>query len=124
MFDNLVAILFTVILLLIIAIGVIVVSVNLYYTKDTRITFQNRITILKRGVVAEGTIVAVETAWPSFFHEYPIVRFKTPQGRQVTLRCQEYTKGPGFRKGQKVEVRFLPAAPEAFIVVTGLDFLL
>ncbi|UOQ66123.1 DUF3592 domain-containing protein [Hymenobacter volaticus] len=123
MFDSLFSFVFTAILLLIIAIGFIVVSVNLYYTKNTRITFQNRIIILKRGIVAEGTMVAVETAWPSLFYEYPIVRFKTPQGLQVTLRCQEYTKGPGFRKGQKVEVRFLPASPEAFIVVTGLDFL-
>lgn len=123
MFDSLFSFVFTAILLFIIAIGFIVVSVNLYYTKNTRITFQNRITILKRGVVAEGTIVAVETAWPSFLYEYPIVRFKTPKGHHVTLRCQECTKGPGFRKGQKVEVRFLPASPEAFIVVTGLDFL-
>ena len=67
--------------------------------------------------------MGVETLGLNFLNEFPIVRFRTPQGQWVTSRCQESTRGPGFKKGQKVEVRFLRAAPENFIVVTGFDFL-
>lgn len=93
-----------------------------YYSNSTR-QFKNRIHTLRHGLVTEGTIVGVKTFGLNLFDEFPIVRFKTSQGQWLTLRCEESTRGPGFRKGQKVEVRFLPVAPEKFIVVTGLDFL-
>ncbi len=84
----------------------------------------NRIAVLRRGVTVEGTIVGVETVGLRFFDKFPIVRFRTPRGQWLTLTCRESTRGPGFRKGQKVQVRFLPDFPEDFVVVSGFDFLL
>ena len=84
----------------------------------------DRFSVLRNGLVVEGTIVGVETHGLRFFDEFPTVQFRTPQGQLLTLTCQESTRGPGFRKGQKVKVRFFPNFPEQFIVVSGFDFLL
>jgi hypothetical protein len=106
---------------------IILLLVYIFYEKDKPQLLQtpDRILILKQGITVEGTAVGIETRSFRFFDEFPVVQFRTPQGQWLTLTCQESTRrNPGFRKGQKVRVRFLPDSPEQFIVVTGLNFLL
>uniref|UniRef100_UPI0035CBE4F6 DUF3592 domain-containing protein n=1 Tax=Hymenobacter cellulosivorans TaxID=2932249 RepID=UPI0035CBE4F6 len=105
---------------------IVLLLVFLYVQKQEKPSLKppNRISVLWQGISVEGTIVGVETEGLRFFDEFPIVRFRTPQGQWLTLTCLESTKGPGFKKGQKVEVRFLPDFPKHFIVVSGFDFLL
>ena len=100
--------------------------VILYFRKQDKATLKapGRFSVLRQGITVEETVVGVETEGLRLFDQFPVVRFKTPQGQLFTLTCRESTRGPGFKKGQKVEVRFLPKFPEHFIVVSGFDFLL
>ncbi len=68
--------------------------------------------------------MALETEGLRFLDIYPVVRFKTPEGKWLTLRCQTSGRAQNWKVGQRVEVRYPAAAPEEFIVVSGLDFLL
>lgn len=108
---------------------VILLLVILYFQKTDKPILKapkvpGRLSVIRQGITVEGTIVGVETEGLHLFDQFPVVRFKTPEGQSLTLTCRESTRGPGYKKGQKVEVRFLPMFPEYFIVVSGFDFLL
>ena len=76
------------------------------------------------GIVAQGTVVGLETDDLRWLDEYPIVRFPGPQGQWFTLRGSEKCRAGRYRKGQPVTVRYPAPAPQDFIILHGLDLLL
>ena len=88
------------------------------------IAIRQRTVELRTGVRAQGTIVALETQGLRLLDYYPVVRFRTPQGKWLTLRSQTSGRAQGWKVGQKVEIRYPASAPECFTVVSGFDFLI
>ncbi|WP_394346411.1 DUF3592 domain-containing protein [Hymenobacter metallicola] len=82
-----------------------------------------RIHILRQGIRTQGEVIAMDFVGLDLLHRYPIVRFKTTDGRILTQTSKERVHVTDFQKGQTVEVCYLPAAPEQFVIVAGLDVL-
>ncbi|WP_044001526.1 DUF3592 domain-containing protein [Hymenobacter swuensis] len=81
----------------------------------------SRLHILRRGKRVPGEIVDLE--FFDLFHRFPVVRFRTSSGQLLTLTASDKTHISEFRKGQQVEVCYLPAALDQFVIVSGLDAL-
>ncbi|WBO86550.1 DUF3592 domain-containing protein [Hymenobacter yonginensis] len=76
------------------------------------------------SIVAEGTIVALETDAQRWLEEFPVVRFQGRQGQWLTLRCHRKCRAARFITGQKVTVRYPAPAPEQFVILSRLGLLL
>jgi hypothetical protein len=81
----------------------------------------NRIEILRHGLRVPGEIIELE--FFGLFHRFPVVRFKTSSGNMLSLTSYNKVYISEFEKGQKVEVCYLPIAPEQFVIISGLDVL-
>lgn len=75
-------------------------------------------------IVAQGTIVALETDGLRWLEEFPVVRFQSRQGQWLTLRCHRKCRTARFITGQKVTVRYPAPAPEQFVILSRLGLLL
>ena len=81
----------------------------------------SRLHILRYGKRVSGEIVDLE--FFDLFHRFPVVRFRTSAGQLLTLTASDRTHINECRKGQQVEVCYLPEATDQFIIVSGLDVL-
>ena len=66
---------------------------------------------------APATVVALEGAGAPDSRSrkqmrYPVVRFVTAQGQQVTAMAPSGTSPPAYEVGQQVRVRYSPGAPQ------------
>lgn len=106
--------------LVFILIGCIVVVLVLYLNKGR----YSRIEILRRGIRTQGEVTDLDLYGLDVFYRLPIVRFRTQTGQYMTYTSS--TKSPigEYTKGQKIEVCYLPAAPDQFIIVSGFDVLI
>lgn len=84
----------------------------------------SRTEILRRGIRTQGEVTDLDLCGLDVFYRLPVVRFKTKTGQYMT--CTSSTKSPigEYTKGQKVEVCYLPAAPDQFVIVSGFDVLI
>jgi Protein of unknown function (DUF3592) len=82
----------------------------------------SRLDILRYGKRVSGEIVDLE--FFDLFHRFPVVRFRTSAGQLLTLTASDRTHITECRKGQQVEVCYLPAAPDQFVIVSGFDVLI
>jgi hypothetical protein len=103
---------------LLFAVVVVGMAVALYRSSKNS---HSRVDILRYGKRVSGEIVDLE--FFNLFHRFPVVRFKTSSGQLLTLTASDQAHVTEFRKGQQVEVCYLPAAPDQFILVSGLDVL-
>uniref|UniRef100_UPI0005C64C85 DUF3592 domain-containing protein n=1 Tax=Hymenobacter swuensis TaxID=1446467 RepID=UPI0005C64C85 len=81
----------------------------------------SRLHILRYGKRVPGEIVDLE--FFDLFHRFPVVRFRTSTGQLLMLTASDRKHITECRKGQQVEVCYLPAAPDQFIIISGLDVL-
>jgi len=68
--------------------------------------------------------MALERDYQQWHYCYLVVRFRNTRGEWLTLRCRTSILRENLKVGQQVPIRYPAAAPEDFIVVSGLDFLL
>ncbi|MBC6989453.1 DUF3592 domain-containing protein [Hymenobacter sp. BT491] len=71
--------------------------------------------LLQKGIAAEGVVIRMERAGNEE-HEYPVIRFLTPENAWITARYELGTTPTGFKEGQAVRVRFEPTDPHQFTV--------
>jgi general stress protein 26 len=84
---------------------------------------KKRVNTLKEGIRVEGVIVSLTNPKTEILSRYPVVRFTTPEGRQLTLTAKEKTSITEIQQGQKVIVCYPASSPEQFVIVSGLDHL-
>lgn len=81
----------------------------------------SRLDILRYGKRVPGEIVDLE--FFGLFYRFPVVRFQTSAGQLLTLTASDKARVTEFRKGQQVEVCYLPEAADQFVIVAGLNLL-
>lgn len=74
--------------------------------------FQHTRAFVASAVTAEGTVVDLQPSRSSDSVTYkPVVRYKTATGEQIEFVSSTGSNPPGYRKGEKVEVLYLPSEP-------------
>jgi hypothetical protein len=81
----------------------------------------SRIEILRNGIRVPGEIIDLN--FFGLFYRFPVVRFKTKNEQYVTFTSSDKVSIGELRKGEEVEVCYLPAAPERFVIVSGFDIM-
>jgi hypothetical protein len=100
------------------AILVLIIALVLYRSNKKSYT---RIEILRHGLRVPGEIIDLE--FFGLFHRFPVVCFRAHSGSVLTFTSSNKVHISEFERGQKVEVCYLTAAPEQFVIVSGLDVL-
>ncbi|UOQ52291.1 DUF3592 domain-containing protein [Hymenobacter cellulosivorans] len=80
---------------------------------------QQRARLYRTGIATEGMVIRLEqdTGYRNLTY-YPVVRFLTPEQEWITARYDIGTNPASFAEGDSVQLRFDPADPTCFIIMS------
>ncbi|WP_022822319.1 DUF3592 domain-containing protein [Hymenobacter norwichensis] len=99
----------------------ILIIVTLFVLCHDNKKSHSRIDILRHGIRVPGEIIDLK--FFGLFHRFPIVRFTASSGELLTFTSSDKVHFSEVKKGQNIEVCYLPVAPQQFVIVSGLDVL-